>query len=245
MLKEKLVGKAVDIAKRNIEIGHIPARRVIFDGAYPLSYSRWKLWQMAETPWFVNLDDDVILGENWFEKLSSKIDENTIAVEGMLGDTFRDTFNHYKGRYIPSKDAWALDRGKRGFIWNTLLKTEVFKKWNLKKIVEESEELQIIDFLKPIKGDWLRVPIEGQHEGNFERSALACGSGWIQNRGAGAAVQFGKLAAAIPLHLYRRDYRTMRQNMLSLRGFFYKRNPRWTINKKLELEGKDVLGKGR
>ena len=236
--------KAEQIAYENIKIGKIPVHKVYFDSAYPLSYSRWKLYQLPETEWFINLDDDVHLSEGWFEDLTSRIDESTIAVEGMIADAIKN-----KGKYNPEKNAWILPRGKRGFVWDTILKTSVFKKWKPVKWVEELEELQIIDFLRgtngyteKIEGEWLRVVVGGSHSMNFERSALAGGHGYRENYGARSVVMFAKLGAVVPLSLYRDDFQTVRQNLLSMKGILERKNPRWSINDKMRSEGRSALG---
>ena len=236
--------EAERIAYENIKLAGIPARKVFFDSAYPLSYSRWKLYQLPETEWFINLDDDVHLREGWFKQLTSRIDDNTIAVEGIIADAIKN-----KGTYVPKKNAWILPRGKRGFVWDTLLKTSVFKKWKPVRWVEELEELQIIDFLKgtngyheKIQGDWLRVIVDGAHSMNFERSALAGGHGYRENYGARSFVMFAKLGAVVPLSMYRNDFRTVRQNLLSMKGILQRKNPRWSINDKMRSEGRSALG---
>lgn len=236
--------KAVDHCYENIKRAGIPLNNLYVDNGYPLSYARWRVWQKVTTPWFVSLDDDVNLAEGWFQQLSSKIDENTIAVEGILNENMirnEGTRNYFRviepsDKYDPVKKVYTLPRGKRGFVLDTILKTSVFQKWKPIHWVEELEELQIIDFLKgvhgykeKIEGDWLRVITAGSHPGNWKRSALAGGHGYRENYPPLKIIlMVFWMTGVIPYHVIKKDFKNATQSYLIVKGILEKKNPRFT-----------------
>jgi hypothetical protein len=190
-------------AKRNVEVGRVPVNTLNVNKCSLLSYCRYQTFQKSTTEWTVIFDDDVEIEEGWFDQLSRYIAPDVIAVEGLIG---------YTG------PARLLKKGERSYGgWNTLFRTDVYKKWKPDKWVRALDDYLLGQF--GIKyGKWVRVPVQGKHTMNLERSAFRGGIGYREVLGAKCIIQMGKLAVMIPVYSFKKNRYGMTQNTLAIKG---------------------------
>ena len=75
--------KDIPQAVREAIVREIPYSRIILERAYPLSKARMLLIKKAKTKWFLFVDDDIILGKDWFKRVSRYMIKNVGAIEGV------------------------------------------------------------------------------------------------------------------------------------------------------------------
>jgi hypothetical protein len=196
-------------AKRNVEIGRVPVNTLNVNKCSLLSYCRYQTFQRSTTEWTVIFDDDVQVEEGWFDHLSRYIAPDVVAIEGFIG---------YNGpvRY--------LRKGERSYGgWNTLFRTEVYKKWKPDKWVRALDDYLLGQF--GIKyGKWVRVPVKGTHKMDLRRSAFRGGMGYREVLGAGSVIQLAKLAGMIPIYSFKKNRYGITQNSLAIRGILSRPN---------------------
>ncbi len=199
--------RALVSARRNIQNGSIPANRILLDVSSPVSYSRYLLFQKAQTPWVVTLDDDVEVEEGWFDLLKSYITPGVVGVEGMI---------NYEGK--PRE----LQRGERSYgCLDAILRTDVFRSWHPSKWVRSWEDYQIGQHALNY-GKWVRIPVKGRHPLNLRRSALWGGKGYRDLFGWRSILFMGKLSAGIVRYALKEDYYGMIQNYYTMKGILSK-----------------------
>lgn len=206
LISTRTYDKGLSAARKNVEIANIPVNRILVDTSKPVSYSRYKLFQKAETEWVVTFDDDVEVEPDWLQRLLpfTKF-ADTVGVEGLI---------NYPG--IPRK----LRVGERSYgCWNALLKSSVFKEWKPDKWMRSWEDYSIGQHALKF-GSWWQVPISGKHNAtlNVKSQAIWSGMGNREVFGARSIFYFFKLGSRIPLHLYRSDWRAVQQNMYTMKG---------------------------
>jgi glycosyltransferase involved in cell wall biosynthesis len=199
-------------AKKNIERGGVPAKRIVVERSRPLSYSRYKIFQEAKTDYVVVFDDDVFIQNGWFETLARYFSfDDVVAVEGMVG---------YQGK------PWLLKRGERSFgLWNTILRTDVFKKWFPEKWTYAYDDYLIGQFSLGF-GKWVRVPVPGSHQFDMKRSAVWGGIGIREVFGVRSVVNMAKLAGMTAVYAKRKNRYGIEQNLLTIKGIMTGENKR-------------------
>jgi hypothetical protein len=108
----------------------LPINKLHVATSKPLGMARMRLIKAVETPFFVMLDDDVLLAEDWFEIVWSKMTGNVGVVSGKdiyvgLG---KKTDEQFKSVTLKSKER-TLRFGQRGLTVNLLLHSETVKDW--------------------------------------------------------------------------------------------------------------------
>ena len=110
----------------------IPCNKLLVDSSKPLAYSRSNLIKRVETPWFAFIDDDVIIGQEWYKTVTSFITNKTGVIDGR--DIYPIPKKH--GELVKSlnylrvsKPNVYLKLGERGRTVCSLFKTSVVKDW--------------------------------------------------------------------------------------------------------------------
>lgn len=200
-------------AKRNILRGGVPAKRIIIERSRPLSYSRYKIFQAAQTEYVVVFDDDVYVEDGWFETLAHYFDayDDVVAVEGMVGQ-----------EGMP----WLLKKGERSYgLWNTIFRADVFRKWYPEKWTYAYDDYLIGQFALRF-GKWVRVPIPGTHRFDMRRSAVWGGIGIREVFGAKSVINMTKLACMTAVYAKRKNRYGIEQNLLTIKGIMTGENRR-------------------
>jgi len=139
----------------------IPYRRIILEHAVPLSLARKLLIEKAQTEWFLFLDDDVILGKNWFKKVSRYMDDDVGAIEGID---------------IGKKRCLEIKRYERGLLLATLIRRSLVQDWIPRKGFESNfEDYDLTQHVIKKGYRWLRVNVPGTRHISFHPHASQTG----------------------------------------------------------------------
>lgn len=112
----------------------------------PLSKARQKGIEKVNTEWFLFLDSDVILKENYFDKLKEHIGEEEVgAVQGRKQQTLEESSEEY----CPEDQEWIRRRSYRGGTHATLIRKEAV------------EGIKIPKDLRTWEDEYIRRYIEG------------------------------------------------------------------------------------
>lgn len=166
--------KAIDMAN----LHHIPFRNIIIETSKPLARARLNAILKVTSRWFIFLDDDVHVGERWFDQVTSHISADVGAIEGGidtagLGEKWDKSYNAYE------RKNYELKMGECGVTWNTLIWTDIVNDWkpsNLDLPALEDFELSQHVLRKGFR--WIRVEAEGYHMISWRKlfdSGLVCG----------------------------------------------------------------------
>jgi len=136
---------------REAIVREIPYNRIILERTYPLSEARMRLIKKAKTEWFLFVDDDIILGKDWFKIVSRYMIKNVGAIEGVdLGKINRE--------YI------EVGRYERGLLCATLIRKDAVYDWKPRKGVETNfEDYDLTQHVIKKGFRWLRVNVPGTH----------------------------------------------------------------------------------
>lgn len=102
---------------------YIPVNKIIFSTAKGLANSRNELMSKVEAEWFIFLDDDVEINEDWWNQISKHMNDKRVGAANGLG---------YSDSWILKilRDFLFVVRGtkeQRGFTSNTLIRTKAIK----------------------------------------------------------------------------------------------------------------------
>jgi len=138
----------LDQVRRSVE-REIPYSRIILEHAVPLSLARYLLIKKAATKWFLFLDDDMILGRDWFKKVSKYMGRNIGAIEGIdLG----------------KKEYEEIKRFERGLLVAALIRKSAVQDWVPREGFESNfEDYDLTQHVIRKGYRWLRVNVPGTH----------------------------------------------------------------------------------
>jgi glycosyltransferase involved in cell wall biosynthesis len=108
---------------------HVPVNKLIIERSKPLALARAKAIRKVTTEFFAFIDDDVEISKEWFKTLTAYMKPDVGAVQGTLlikglGKVWDNALNKSKRRI------YELHLGQRGFLHNTLIRTELVRDWN-------------------------------------------------------------------------------------------------------------------
>jgi len=143
--------KDIPQAVREAIVREIPYSRIILERTFPLSKARMLLIKKAKTKWFLFVDDDIILGKDWFKRVSRYMIKNVGAIEGVdLSKTNRE--------YV------EVGRYERGLLCATLIRKDAVYDWKPRKGVETNfEDYDLTQHVIKKGFRWLRVNVPGAH----------------------------------------------------------------------------------
>jgi hypothetical protein len=163
---------------------NVPINNVIIETSKPLGLARMKAIQKVETPNFAFVDDDVIIGENWFKTVFSSMNDKVGAVHGNtvnvgLGHWITNGFRkHNVTKYR------TLKLGQRGFTTCTLIKTSLVKDWvPSTKDLSSYEDYEITQHILNKGHKWLSIPTDSLHKTDWKhisKSAVWGSEGWLK-----------------------------------------------------------------
>jgi len=149
------------------QLKRIPVNKLIIDRSVPLAVSRMNAIQKVETEWFAFIDDDVLVGENWFKEITSHIKPKVGAIAGReqivgLGKKWDDELNAFRW----SKGTRELKIGERGTTVNTLIRTDLVKDWKPSRPdLSAWEDYEITQHILKKGYKWLEVNAHATHYG--------------------------------------------------------------------------------
>ncbi len=161
-----------DVIKERFEnnIKNIPVANIIIETSSPLGIATMHAFRKVQTEFFVTLDDDVIIPDNWFEQVSKYMDSSVAAVDGYLPvkglGSVDDVIN---GRLstVPRK----LEHDERPFLGDTLYRKEVFIDWEPSSpALSAWEDYEIGMHALKKNFTWVTVPLNnGYHLWSWEK----------------------------------------------------------------------------
>ena len=111
-------------------LARLPVNKLIIERSKPLALARMRGIQKVTTEWFAFIDDDVLLGKNWWNMIKRHIAKDVGAIDG------RDYFVNYKpnlnkviNNYRKHVGDTEIQLGGRGCTVCTLMRTDVVKDW--------------------------------------------------------------------------------------------------------------------
>jgi len=128
------------------ELGGIPVHDVIVETSTPLAKARQRAIRRVTTDWFVFVDDDIILPDDWWVLCSQYMWHDVGAIQGTaiphgLG-------KQYDKRFADYFDTLPIDRELNGnsrmFTHNTLIRTEAVRDWNPPADLEAYEDYHMM-----------------------------------------------------------------------------------------------------
>lgn len=151
----------------NLNLQRIPHNNVFVDYSFPLGLARQKLISKVGTEWFAFVDDDVLVGEDWFNQLTRHIRPDVGAVDG------REQYGFYNVKmtealnaYRKSKGDFCLKLGERGRTVCTLLRSSVVKDWKPSRSDLSSwEDYELTQHVIKKGFRWLDVHCDATHFG--------------------------------------------------------------------------------
>jgi hypothetical protein len=126
-------------------LNKIPVDKLIIETSKPLGVARMRAIQKVSTEYFVFLDDDAILCDNWYKEIVCHLEPNVAAISGMsLLKGFGDMWDLSINAYRFQNGNKTLKTGERMSTVNALLKTDVVRDWKPSRLdVEAWEDYEI------------------------------------------------------------------------------------------------------
>jgi hypothetical protein len=149
--------------EKNLDL--LPVHNLIVETSKPLAEARAKAIRKVGTPWFLFIDDDVLLCPDWFNLAVSHITDKVAAVQGRewiygIGDKWENEINAFRW----DKPNRALLPGDRGTTVNTLLRTDVVADWKPPAVKLSAYEDYLLTQHVLSKGfSWLDVKLPSWH----------------------------------------------------------------------------------
>lgn len=140
-------------------ISHIPVHDLIVETSRPLGLARRKAISKVSTEWFAFIDDDVEVGPEWFKEVSSQIEPDVGAVEGLLFNygSHPDLMRN-RNRIAGSAKVTDLRVGDRGKTHNVLIRTDLVKDWNPSRPdLEAYEDWELTQHILKKGYKWRRI----------------------------------------------------------------------------------------
>ena len=107
------------------------------------------LIRKAKTKWFLFVDDDIILGKDWFKRVSRYMIKNVGAIEGVDLTKF-------------NRECIEVNRYQRGLLCATLIRKDAVYDWKPRKGVETNfEDYDLAQHVIKKGFRWLRVNVPG------------------------------------------------------------------------------------
>ncbi len=137
-----------------------------------LAYARKIGIEEAQTKYFVFVDADVVLPDDWIQDMWLYMRENT-AIHGRLyrNDTHRD--------YLRYNELLSLSVNIRMFTHNTIIKKDAVEKWKPSEEINAFEDYHLTQHIIENGGSIKVVPVLGfhNHQGSDFKAALWAGAG--------------------------------------------------------------------
>jgi glycosyltransferase involved in cell wall biosynthesis len=159
---------------------HIPVNKLIIERSKPLALARARAIRKVTTEFFAFIDDDVEISKEWFKTLMAYMKPDVGAVQGTLlikglGKIWDNALNKSKKR------VYELHLGQRGFLHNTLIKTELVRDWNPPLDLSAFEDYHLTQHVLKKGYRWIVVPTDSYHRKTWKQvwgNAIWAMEGW-------------------------------------------------------------------
>lgn len=146
---------------------------LLFEGV-GLAYARKIGIAAVTTKYFVFVDGDVYLSDNWIEQMWKRwSNDGWVAWHGML---YRNRAHH---NYMIDYECWVRFVEERMYTHNTIIKTDLVKDWDVDDNVNAFEDYLLTKHLFRKGAKIRRVPVfaKHDHQGSDFRAAVWGGAG--------------------------------------------------------------------
>lgn len=157
----------------------IPVNEIIIENSVPLAKARQRAIEKVTTDWFVFIDDDIILPDDWWKTLYYDFYIGTAiaptdkvgAIQGTaipigLGENFDKAFFKI---FMDGYNWRELNGNSRMFTHNTLIRTEAVKDWNPPADLEAYEDLHMMKHIQKQGYKVFVVKTETYHQYSWNR----------------------------------------------------------------------------
>jgi glycosyltransferase involved in cell wall biosynthesis len=159
---------------------HVPVNKLIIERSKPLALARAKAIRKVTTEFFAFIDDDVEISKEWFKTLTAYMKPDVGAVQGTLlikglGKVWDNALNKSKRRI------YELHLGQRGFLHNTLIRTELVRDWNPPPDLSAFEDYHLTQHVLKKGYRWIVVPTDSYHRKTWKQvwgNAIWAMEGW-------------------------------------------------------------------
>lgn len=190
----------------------LPVNRLLVETTKPLGMARMRLINAVETSYFVMLDDDVLLTEDWFETVKSKMTEKVGVVSGrdIIVGLGRMTDRQFKSISIKTKEK-RLRPGERGLTVNLLLRTETVKDWvPTRSDLSSWEDYDLTQHVLRKGKEWLETNAYCNHYSttwlNGVKRGVWSGEGLKRMAAEGPVYWVTRFAMTIPIQIFQAFY---------------------------------------
>lgn len=152
-----------DLLRRNV--AKIPCHHLIIERSVPLGLARKRAIAQVDTPWFVFLDDDMILGASWWRDMERAVRPGVGALTGVnrligLGPFWDASFNQWIEKQVLAPREVQV----RAYTNNTLMRTDLVRDWNPSNpYVQTYEDYELTQHVRTKGFMWLEVPAIAYH----------------------------------------------------------------------------------
>lgn len=149
--------------KKNLS--RVPTNKLIIERSKPLAIARMRAIQKVTTEWFVFIDDDALLGENWWPMIKKHIAEDVGAIEGRSYNVYDNPcINKALNDVKKTQGTIKLRRGERGTTICTLLRRDVVQDWKpSRKDLSAFEDYELTQHVLKKGYSWLSVDSDAWH----------------------------------------------------------------------------------
>jgi hypothetical protein len=188
----------------NIE--RVPARHVVLETSTPLSLARCRAIRRVKTPWFVFIDDDMRIGENWWSQAKDTLEQLTRrgfifgAIHGETRVSGLGSYNEAISAIRLSKGSRTLEPGERGWTHNTLMLTEAVSDWVPNQKLPAYEDYLLTQHVLSKGYVWYARPLDAVHHRTWEdikRMSHTTGRAYAQLFGRMRALVFASRLLAV------------------------------------------------
>lgn len=165
---------------------HVPFNNIIIEQTEPIAIARMNAIKKVQTEFFLFIDDDVVLLENWIpgalNQMLNKPEIGAIHGRQIPYGFGKDVFNYLKIHYW--EKTIEQKKGERGYTDNVLLRTESVRDWiPVRRDLVSWEDYDICQHVLRKGLKWLSQPVKAYHLRTWRKlfkNAVWNGKGWKQ-----------------------------------------------------------------
>gem|GEM_PF-3418989 len=142
-----------------IKRSDLPVGKLIIEVTRPLGMARKNAIDKVQTKWFAFIDDDVLIGRNWYAMVSKYINEDVGAIEGApIGIGYGRKLDQLILSKALDEQVKELSVGERGGCCAVLIRTDSVRDWKPSRPdLSSLEDYEITQHILKKKLRWIRI----------------------------------------------------------------------------------------